>query len=137
MVERVEEGIGKGVDKEDGKGEEEEGFDEGKARMKLALVFAVIGFACLTGAPFGGAILGIYSVFLLPFSFPPSSSLPSPPLSPFPIFSQNEADMDNNTAEGNGSWVGAQVFAGSTVAVGGCLLVGARFAREGWGSGRV
>ncbi|KAI4264355.1 MAG: hypothetical protein L6R42_000540 [Xanthoria sp. 1 TBL-2021] len=39
--------------------------------------------------------------------------------------------------EGKGSWIGAQVFAGSSVAVGGCLLVGARIAREGWGSGRV
>lgn len=41
------------------------------------------------------------------------------------------------TEEGKGSWIGAQVFAGSSVAVGGCLLVGARIAREGWGSGRV
>ena len=56
---------GKGM----GKGEEEE-FDEGKARMKLALVFAVIGVACLTGAPIGGAILGKSPFF---------------PLSPFPL----------------------------------------------------
>ncbi|KAL8877606.1 MAG: hypothetical protein Q9192_008635, partial [Flavoplaca navasiana] len=53
MVERMDEGLGKGMDKEDGKGKEEEVFDEGKARMKLALVFAVIGVACLTGAPVG------------------------------------------------------------------------------------
>lgn len=73
------------------------GFDEGKARMKLALVFAMIGIACLTGTPLGGQILG----------------------------------------QGKGSWVGAQVFAGSSVAVGGVLLVGARCTKEGWGSGRV
>ncbi|KAL8731054.1 MAG: hypothetical protein Q9166_003705 [cf. Caloplaca sp. 2 TL-2023] len=72
-------------------------FDEGRARMKLAIVFAMIGVACLTGAPLGGKIL----------------------------------------EKGEGSWVGAQVFAGSSVAVGGVLLVGARVVREGWGGGRV
>lgn len=44
------------------------GFDEGKARMKLALVFAVIGVACLTGAPVGGKILGMF-MFMFFFSF--------------------------------------------------------------------
>ncbi|KAL8987367.1 MAG: hypothetical protein Q9169_008708, partial [Polycauliona sp. 2 TL-2023] len=83
--------------KEGGGGNGGVGFDEGKARMKLAFVFAIIGVACLTGAPVGGRIL----------------------------------------EERKGSWVGAQVFAACTVAVGGCLLVGARIAREGWGSGRV
>lgn len=38
---------------------------------------------------------------------------------------------------GGHSWTGAQVFAGTSVAVGGCLLVGARWAKEGWGSGRM
>lgn len=73
------------------------GFDEGKARLRLAMVFVMIGFACLTGAPLGGVLLD----------------------------------------QGGGSWTGAQVFAGTSVAVGGCLLVGARWAKEGWASGRV
>ncbi|KAL8751280.1 MAG: hypothetical protein Q9184_006123 [Pyrenodesmia sp. 2 TL-2023] len=94
------------VDDEDdtGDGGEEDGvqkggagFDEGKARLRLAMVFVMIGFACLTGAPLGGVLLD----------------------------------------QGGGSWTGAQVFAGTSVAVGGCLLVGARWAKEGWASGRV
>lgn len=72
-------------------------FDEGKARLRLAMVFVMIGFACLTGAPLGGVLLG----------------------------------------KGDGSWTGAQVFAGTSVAAGGVCLVGARWAKEGWGSGRV
>ncbi len=77
----------------------EEENEESKARLKLAIVFAMIGVACLTGAPLGGKIL--------------------------------------ESSDKGGNWVPAQLFAGSSVAVGGMLLVGARCVREGWGSGRI
>ncbi len=32
----------------------------------------------------------------------------------------------------NGSYLGAQLFAAMTVLAGGCLMVGARYAKEGW-----
>lgn len=100
---RKELGGGDDYDEEDGDSDLDKvikegiGFDEGKARLRLAMVFVMIGVACLTGAPLGGVLLD----------------------------------------KGAGSWTGAQVFAGTSVAVGGCFLVGARWAKEGWGSGRM
>ncbi|KAL8957251.1 MAG: hypothetical protein Q9183_006107 [Haloplaca sp. 2 TL-2023] len=82
---------------------QEPNYDEGLARLRLAMVFVVIGIACLTGAPIGGKIL----------------------------------DQGTN-AKGEVKWTGAQVFAGTSVAIGGCFLVAARYAKmEGWESGRV
>ena len=47
--------------------------------------------------------------------------------------------LDEGTdAKGEVKWTGAQVFAGTSVAIGGCFLVAARYAKmEGWESGRV
>lgn len=76
---------GNGKKKRLGKGgdEDEPGpaiFDEGKARLRLAMVFLMIGVACLTGAPLGGVLLdrgGRAGEF---FSFFPNPV--SPPLPP-------------------------------------------------------
>ncbi len=71
-----------------------QGSEAGKVNSRVAVVFAGIGVACLTGAPLGARLV-------------------------------------------EGGWVRAQVFAATTVGVGGVLLVAARWAREGWGVVKV
>ena len=73
------------------------GEQAGKAGIRIAFVFAVVGVATLTGAPLGGVLI---------------------------------KSMD-------GRYLGAQLFAGTSVFVGGVLLVLARGAREGWDPVRV
>lgn len=78
-----------------------EGLDgaagEAKLRVRLALVYAAIGFAVLTGSPVGGGLI----------------------------------------VRMEGRFLGAQIFAGGSVFIGACLLVAARFAREGWAAAKV
>lgn len=73
------------------------GSDRSKVGIRMGMVFAVIGFACLTGAPLGGQLV----------------------------------------VKDKGQYLYAQIFAGTSIAVGGCMFLAARLAKSGWAAMRV
>lgn len=79
------------------------GNDRTRAASRMALVFVVIGIACLTGAPVGGALVA-----------------------------RRDADVDDQTR-----YLYAQIFAGTSMMVGGGLLFAARVVKSGMAARRV